>query len=226
MNATVITTGPGVIQPGREEGPGQQCRGRRRHRRTSAPDERRDSGEQKEPDDLGLGPRRDQSAHDEDDPRDGVLERAPRQLPRAPGDDRDHGCADAVERSLHPPDAAILHVGCGQDEDHHERWQNEGCSDQRRPERAGLEPAQVDRQLGSERARSELRQGEALEVFLLREPASSLDEVTLHVAHERDRPAESEGAQLEKVADEIRQRVRCAFETRLWLLALSRDLLG
>src|SRR5262249_49762536 len=66
-------------------------------------------------------------------------------------------------------------------------------------------PAEIDRELRGERTRRELRQRQALEVVLLLDPAAPLDEVALHVARERDWPAEAEGPEREEVAGEVAQ---------------------
>src|SRR5262249_16012550 len=63
--------------------------------------------------------------------------------------------------------------------------------------------AQVDRERRGERPRRELREGEALEIVLLLDPPSPLDEVGLHVAGERDRPAKAECAEAKEVAREV-----------------------
>ena len=70
------------------------------------------------------------------------------------------------------------------------------------PSTPAAHPAEVDRELRGERARRELREREALDVVLLRDPAPSLDEVALHVPGERDRPAEAERPQAQEVHQE------------------------
>jgi len=63
--------------------------------------------------------------------------------------------------------------------------------------------AEPHRQLRHERARHRLRDREALEVLLLRDPAAPLDQIALHVPGERDRAAEAESAQPQEVARDI-----------------------
>jgi hypothetical protein len=55
--------------------------------------------------------------------------------------------------------------------------------------------------LGGERARHRLAHRETLLELLFAEPASLLDEVSVHVADEGDRAAEARAAELEEVAD-------------------------
>src|SRR5262249_14615876 len=52
----------------------------------------------------------------------------------------------------------------------------------------------------------ELSEREALDVVALRYPASLLDEITLHIAHQRDRPAESRRAQAKEVEEQLTER--------------------
>src|SRR5262249_30794544 len=71
---------------------------------------------------------------------------------------------------------------------------------------ARAHPAEIDRELRRERTGSELRQRQALDVVLLGDPAALLDEIALHVAGQRDRPAEAERAEPQEVAEEPRER--------------------
>src|SRR5581483_1157773 len=151
-------------------------------------------------------------------PRDAIAaERRAHELPRAPADDRDHGRADPVERTLHPREPAVPDVERRQREHHDERRRDERERDERRAARAGGEPAEVDRELRRERARGELREREAFAVVGLGEPAPVLDEVAMHVADERDRSTEPGRAEAEEVEGEIAQREagRYGFADRL-----------
>src|SRR2546425_3656615 len=58
---------------------------------------------------------------------------------------------------------------------------------QRRAEHPAPHPPEIDRELGRERARRELRKGEALLVLLRGDPAALLHEVLLHVRSEERR---------------------------------------
>ena len=73
-----------------------------------------------------------------------------------------------------------------------------------------VDVAQAHGELGGEGPGGELREGQALEVVLLGEPRAALDEIALHVADERHRPAEAEAAKVEKVANEAPGRARLA----------------
>src|SRR5881398_1484595 len=64
-----------------------------------------------------------------------------------------------------------------------------------------LAPSRVDRELGRERARGELRKGEALLVLLRVDPAALVHQVLLHVSGERNRPAEPQGAKPQEVEE-------------------------
>src|SRR5439155_10298979 len=130
------------------------------------------------------------------------------QLPRAPGDDRDHRSPDAVENALHPREPAVAEVERREREHHEERRQDEGDAHQRRPGHAGAHPSEVDRELRRERPRRELREGEPLDVVLPRDPAALVDEVALHVADERDRSAEAECAEAEEIAEQLTEAAR------------------
>ena len=107
-------------------------------------------------------------------------------------DDRDDGGADAVEGALHPGEAAEAQV-----ERRRARAPSRTTAGRRRaptsvaPSAPPRSPAEVDRELRGERAGRELREREALACTPRREPAARLDEVALHVADERDRPAEA-----------------------------------
>src|SRR5207245_5895243 len=89
---------------------------------------------------------------------------------------------------------------------HQEGRQNEGETDERRAAHARVNEAEADRELGRERARRELREGQGLEVLLPAEPPAPLDQIPLHVAHERDGPAEAEASQIGEVAEERARR--------------------
>src|SRR5262249_58082142 len=67
-------------------------------------------------------------------------------------------------------------------------------------------PSEVDRELRCEWPRRELGEREALDVVTLGYPASLLDEITLHVAHQRDGPAESRRAETKEVEEQLTQR--------------------
>jgi hypothetical protein len=124
------------------------------------------------------------------------------ELERAARDDGDDRGADPVEGAPHPREPAVPHVQRGEGEHHQERGQDERDGHQRRAKHARVDPAQVDRELRGERPRRELGEREPLLVVAFRDPAPALDEVALHVAGERDRPAESGGPQVEEVAHE------------------------
>jgi hypothetical protein len=122
-------------------------------------------------------------------------------------DDADHRCADAVEHRLHPGDAAVGAVGGADGHDHQEGRQHEGHPDERGAQHAVVHVAKVDRELGRQGSGHQLGQCHAFLVFALGDPVPLLDQVTVHVADQRHRPAETPGAQRQHVAHELPQRV-------------------
>src|SRR5262249_4666670 len=62
-------------------------------------------------------------------------------------------------------------------------------------------------ELRRQRTRHQLREGHAFLEVSLRDPAALLDQVSVHVAHERNGAAEAPRAQAQHVAHEIPQRV-------------------
>ena len=156
----------------------------------------------------------DLASHHEGDERDGgedgpesaiVLHGHSEELPGPTKDQRDDGRADAVEECLdqgRPPERDVQRGDDAHDDERRQdEWDRRGdCA----PEAAAY-VAEPHRELRGERARQGLRDGETLEVFLLREPPAALDEVTLHVGGESDRPAEAERPQSQKVPRKIAQ---------------------
>ncbi len=132
-------------------------------------------------------------------------QRHPHEFQRTASDDSDDGSADPVEQSLHPRQAAEADVQLGQHEHHEKRGRYERDPCQRRTEHPAPYPSEVDRELSGERARGELRKGEALLVLLRADPAALLHEVLLHVPGERDRPAEAQGTEPQEVEQQRAQ---------------------
>src|SRR5262249_56484356 len=79
-------------------------------------------------------------------------------------------------------------------------------ADQRRPGHAAAHPSEVDRELRREWPRRELGEREPFDVVALGYPATLLDEVTLHVAHQCDGPTEARRAQAKEVEEQLTQR--------------------
>src|SRR5213079_1388919 len=131
---------------------------------------------------------------------------------RTAGDDGNDRGADPVEQPLHPRQPAEADVQRGQHQHHEKRGRHERDPRQRRAEHPAPNPAEVDRELGRERARGELRKGEALLVLLRADPALLLHEVLLHVPGERDRPAEPQGTEPQEVEQDL-------VEQRGWISA-------
>src|SRR5882724_4897513 len=104
-------------------------------------------------------------------------QRHPHEFQRTAGDDGNHGGADPVEQPLHPRQPAEADVQLGQHEHHQKRGRYERDPCQRRAEHPAPYPSEVDRELSGERARGELRKGEALLVLLRADPAALLHEV-------------------------------------------------
>ena len=167
---------------------------------------------QEQPDDLRFGPRGRDGADARTAPRaGGPRQRQLHQLDGAARDDGDDRRADAVERALHPGQAAEADVERGERQHHHERRQDERRRDQRRAEHPPLAPTRG-------RSRAAPRAGRARAApapVPRRSPASgssraSLDQIALHVPGERDRPAEAERAEAEEIAQERAQRTGTA----------------
>src|SRR5256884_84075 len=181
-------------------------RGRRRSRPSSSEQHRHEPAHQEDPDDLGLGPGRHRRAHDEENPEQGIsAQRHPHEFQRTAGDDGDDGGTDPVEQPLHPWQPAEADVQLGQHEHHEKRGRHERDPYQRSAEHPAPHPPEVDRELGRERARGELRKGKALLVLLRADPAALLHEVLLHVPGERDRPAEAQGTEPQEIEQQRSQ---------------------
>ena len=220
-NQRIWASTPGVavaVKPGQQEqgpaqrgqaparaGPGQQAAGRRLH------EQHHDAAQDEQAADLGLGPHGDQGhepaiAHSSRS----AAQRQAQELPRRAHDDADHRRAHAVERRLHPAEAAVGDVDRAQRQRHQERGEDERQPDQGGARDPAVDVAQAHGELGGEGPGRELREGQALHVVLLGEPRAALDEVALHVADERHRPAEAQAAQVEEVANEAPGRPRLA----------------
>ncbi len=120
-------------------------------------------------------------------------------------DDREHGRRHAEEDVLDEREALVVRVQDGDRRHDQKRRHDKGKRHRERSRPPALEVAEPHRQLGGERPRHRLRDGEALLVLVLGVPAAIFDEVAVHVAGERDRPTEAPGAELGEVADEPRQ---------------------
>src|SRR5947208_13992185 len=72
---------------------------------------------------------------------------------------------------------------------------------------ASRAPSEVDRELRGERPRRELRKGQSFTVILLGNPLALLNEIAMHVTDQRDRAAETESAQAQRVQDELPHRI-------------------
>src|SRR6266850_65530 len=68
--------------------------------------------------------------------------------------------------------------------------------------------AEVDRELRRQRTGHELGERQSLLVIGLRDPLALLHQVAVHIADERDRAAEADGAELRHVLDKLPERVR------------------
>ena len=66
----------------------------------------------------------------------------------------------------------------------------------------------VDRELGGERARCQLRQSQTLLIFLEADPAPLVNQVALHGAGQGDRPTEAERAQPHEVGEQLPKAAR------------------
>src|SRR6266480_640827 len=99
-------------------------------------------------------------------------QRHPHEFQRTASDDGNDRGADPVEQALHPRQPAKTNVQRRQHQHHEKRGCHERDPCQRRAEHPAPHPPEVDRELGRERARGELRKGEALLVLLRADPAA------------------------------------------------------
>ena len=157
--------------------------------------------------DLRLGPRR----HGAHDGKDRPLHAVPRErqrceLPRGPDDDPDHGGANAIEGRQHPDQPSVSHIEPADADRHHERGEDEGEGDEGGAPHSRVDVPEADCKLGGEGPGGELGEREGLQILLPREPGPALDQVTLHVAHQRHGPPEPQTAQVEEVPEEGRRR--------------------
>ena len=129
-----------------------------------------------------------------------------RQLVGGDGDDADDRGGDAVEDGLHPPQAAERHVERRQREHHQKRRQHKRQPDQRGAQDAVGEVADRDGELGCQGAGHDLGERQAELVLLVVDPAAALDQVALHVADKRDRPAEADRTQLQEISGQLPER--------------------
>ena len=165
------------------------------------------AGDEKDPDDLGLGDDGDRCGDDIDHPEQLVSADALcRQLVGADGDDADDRRTNAIKDRLHPCQAAVRGISHAERQHHQERRQHERDPHQRRSQHACAHVAQINRQLRGQWAGRQLCQGESLDIIFTAHPSPFVDEVLLHVSGERNRAAESHRSQPQEVADELSQR--------------------
>jgi hypothetical protein len=109
-----------------------------------------------------------------------------------------------------------------------QRRQHERDRDRGGAARTGLQVAEPHRDLGGQRPGHRLADREALLELPLAEPAAPLDKVAVHVAHERNRPAEPGAPQPQEVHDQAAQRPLLGMRERLGhrLLSTSRATLS
>ena len=107
------------------------------------------------------------------------------QLVGTVGNDPNHAGTHPIEHGLHPGESSIERVEPAEDDHHQKRWPDKGQSHQGCSQDAIPNVAQVHRELGGQRTRAELGEGQSLLVVSLGDPGSLLDEVTLHIPDER-----------------------------------------
>ncbi len=155
-----------------------------------------ETGDNEEDRDLGPSNEGDRCDRHEDRPEPPIaLHGHAEQLPGPAEDQRDDRRPDPVEERLDEGGLAERDVE-RRDDAHDEEWRQDerhrGCDRSPKPAPHVAEP---HRELRRERPWQCLRHREAFEVLVLRDPAATLDEVTLHVAGERYGSAEAEGAE-------------------------------
>ncbi len=174
---------------------------------------------------LGLRPDRRDEHDAEDAPEDGVtLVGAARQAVGRHRDDGDDDGPDAVKEGLHPGEAPEGHVQPGQGEHHEEGRHDEGETDQRGAQHAPLEVADGDRRLRRQGTRHNLGEGDGEVIGPLVDALAVVDQVLAHIPHERRRPAETDGAELQEVQDQLPQAQGWGWMSRCavpWLTVLS-----
>jgi hypothetical protein len=122
-----------------------------------------------------------------------------RQLQGAYGDDTDYAGTNSVEHSLHPGKTTVDGIEPAECNHHQKRRPDKGQSHQGGSRDTIPDIAQVHGQLSSERARRKLGKCQSLFIVSFRNPASLLDEVTLHISNQRDRPAKAERPQAQEI---------------------------
>src|SRR6266545_3594917 len=212
MNATVITTGPGVIIDTATAS--MNCRSVSQWNRCTTPPYRNgtiasplpntnspapakytrifhstltDAGPPKPATSPGAAGRKARA-------RVAGARRHPHEVQHAAGDDGNDRGADPVEQPLHPRQPAETDVQFRQNEDHEKRGGHERDPGQRRAERPATHPPEVDRKLCRERPRGQLRKRKTLVVLPRGDPAALFHQVLLHVSGQGNRPAEPQCA--------------------------------
>jgi len=122
------------------------------------------------------------------------------QLVGRDGDDGDDRCTDAVEEGLHPPQTTEGDVRHREADDHQERREHEGQAHQGGTGDPRLEVADGNGGLGRQGTRHDLGKPERQLIGVLIDPATPLDQVPVHIPHQRSRPAKADSTELQEVA--------------------------
>ncbi len=124
------------------------------------------------------------------------------ELQRRAGDDADDGSPDAIEKGLHPGKASESDVRGGDTPDHEKRGEHEENGDDRGSGDSAAHIPEIHGELRGERSGSELREREAVDVVLSRDPPALLHQIALHEPRERDGASEPGGAETQEIGVE------------------------
>src|SRR5713226_9422278 len=118
-------------------------------------------------------------------------------------DERDDRRADTIEDGPEWREPAEVDVQGSQRSDDKEVREDEGPSTGPRPPEATAEVGDEDPDLDGQWSGQRLTHCHSFPKLFLVKPFPLLDQVSFHLAHEGDRPAEAEGAEAQKVCDQV-----------------------
>jgi hypothetical protein len=119
-------------------------------------------------------------------------------------DQRDNGVADAVEDGGHRLEVAKVNVERAERSDDDKVRKDEGPTADPSAQPAA-QVGDINPDLNGERSRQRLTDGDGLAHLLLAQPAALGDDFPLHLADQRDGPAEPQQAKAQKVKQQLRQ---------------------
>ena len=184
-------------------------------------DPRRDEQERH----FGPGGDRDGEACGRDDPLQPVFHPEPRQPVARMEDERDDGRTRPVEDRGHRRQTAEMDVQRGECRHDDEVREDEGPAAGPCPPEPSAEVGDEDPDLNRERAGQRLTDRDPLAHLLLRQPLPLLDQLSFHLAAERDRAAEPERAEAQVIPHQVPDPNACrgaGFRHELRLPSLTK----